>query len=303
MFKKASKKQARARIGIIGPAGSGKTYTALKLATHLGGKIAVIDTENGSASKYADEFEFDVCELDNYDPRNYIKAIQAAGNAGYDVLIIDSLSHAWAGEGGALEMADKFKVKYRGNKFAAWGDVTPIQNQLVQTMLSCPMHLIATMRSKMEYIQTKNDKGETEIKKVGMAPIQRDGMEYEFDIVGDMDLDHNFIVSKTRCRALDGAIINKPGDELAKTIKDWLTDGVKVESLPQDHVTKTAENKTNTEKKNGTANFASFWANAKNLGFTEKEVHKIAGVDSLKGFSQTQLNSLLLKLRDIKKKA
>jgi hypothetical protein len=232
VFRKAVKSQAKARIGIIGPSGSGKTYTALKIASELGEKIAVIDTEYGSASKYADEFDFDVCELNNYDPRNYTKAIQSAGQAGYDVIIIDSLSHAWSGEGGVLEMADKLKAKYRGNKFAAWADVTPLHNQLVHAMLRSPAHLIATLRSKMEYIQTEDDKGKTVIKKVGMAPIQRDGMEYEFDIVGDMDLEHNFIISKTRCRALDGAVINKPGEELAKTIKDWLTDGAPAPQQP-----------------------------------------------------------------------
>ena len=232
MFRKAVKSQSKARIGIIGPSGSGKTYTALKIASALGEKIAVIDTEYGSASKYADEFEFDVCELSSYDPRYYTKAIQAAGQAGYDVIIIDSLSHAWSGEGGALELADKYKAKYRGNKFAAWSEVTPLHNQLVHAMLGAPAHLIATLRSKMEYIQTKDDKGSVVIKKVGMAPIQRDGMEYEFDIVGDMDIEHNLIISKTRCRALDGAIINKPGEELAKTIKDWLTDGAPAPQRP-----------------------------------------------------------------------
>lgn len=232
MFKKAVKSQAKARIGIIGPSGSGKTYTALKIASVLGKKIAVIDTEHGSASKYADEFEFDVCELNNYDPRHYVKAIQVAGQAGYDVIIIDSLSHAWAGESGALELADQLKAKYGGNKWAAWSEVTPIHNKLVHSMLSSPAHIIATLRSKMEYIQTQDDKGKTVIRKVGMAPIQRDGMEYEFDIVADMDLEHNFIVSKTRCRALDGAIINKPGEELAKTILDWLTDGAPAPQRP-----------------------------------------------------------------------
>lgn len=232
MFRKAVKSQAKARIGIIGPSGSGKTYTALKIASVLGKKIAVIDTEHGSASKYADEFEFDVCELNNYDPRHYVKAIQVAGQAGYDVIVIDSLSHAWAGEGGALELADQLKAKYGGNKWAAWSEVTPIHNKLVHSMLSSPAHIIATLRSKMEYIQTQDDKGKTVIRKVGMAPIQRDGMEYEFDVVADMDLEHNFIVSKTRCRALDGAIINKPGEELAKTILDWLTDGAPVPQQP-----------------------------------------------------------------------
>lgn len=228
-FKRAVKSQAKARIGLIGPSGSGKTYTALLLAQTMGQRIAVIDTEHGSASKYADEFQFDTLELANFHPQNYIDGIKAAGQAGYDVIIIDSLSHAWAGSGGALELADKGALKYSGNRFAAWRDVTPLHNQLIEAMLSSPAHVIATMRSKMEYIQTQDSKGKTIIRKVGMAPIQRDGMEYEFDIVGDLDIDHNLIISKTRCRALDGVVINKPGKELAETVKAWLSDG---EPLP-----------------------------------------------------------------------
>ena len=228
-FKRAVKSQAKARIGLIGPSGSGKTYTALLLAQAMGERIAVIDTEHGSASKYADEFTFDTLELTDFHPQNYIDGIKAAGQARYDVIIIDSLSHAWAGSGGALELADKGALKYSGNRFAAWRDLTPLHNQLIEAMLSSPAHVIATMRSKMEYIQTQDSKGKTIIRKVGMAPIQRDGMEYEFDIVGDLDIDHNLIISKTRCRALDGVVINKPGKELAETVKAWLSDG---EPLP-----------------------------------------------------------------------
>ena len=224
-FKKATKKQAKARIGIIGPSGSGKTYTALLIASGLGERIAVIDTEHGSASKYADEFDFDVLELDTFHPQKYIDAIKEAGIAGYDVLIIDSLSHAWAGTEGALELADKNAAKYGGNKFAAWRDVTPLHNKLVETIITSPCHVIATMRAKMAYIQITDEKGKTVIKKVGLEPIQRDGMEYEFDIVADMDIDHNFIITKTRCKELDGLVINKPGRELGEKIRQWLSDG------------------------------------------------------------------------------
>jgi energy-coupling factor transporter ATP-binding protein EcfA2 len=233
-FKRAVKSQAKARIGLIGPSGSGKTYTALLLAQAMGERIAVIDTEYGSASKYADEFQFDTLELANFHPQNYIDGIKAAGQAGYDVIIIDSLSHAWAGSRGALELADKGALKYSGNRFAAWRDVTPLHNKLIEAMLSSPAHLIATMRSKMDYIQTQDSKGKTIIRKVGMAPIQRDGMEYEFDIVGDLDIDHNLIISKTRCRALDGVVINKPGKELAETVKAWLSDGEPLPDKPTD---------------------------------------------------------------------
>lgn len=225
-FKKATKEQIKARIALIGPSGSGKTYTALRLASVLGQKVAVIDTENNSASLYADEFDFDTLALSNVSPQSYVQAIQAAEQAGYNVLIIDSLSHAWAGKDGALAMVDQAAKKYRGNTFAAWRDVTPHHNALVDALIHCKAHLIVGMRSKTEYIIQKDKGGRMTPKKVGMAPIQRAGMEYEFDIVGDLDLDHNLIISKTRCRALDGQMIAMPGEELGQTILDWLASGV-----------------------------------------------------------------------------
>lgn len=194
------------------------------LAAGLGGTTALIDTEHGSASKYADLFTFDTLELTTFSPEVYIEAIHAAGAAGYDNLIIDSLSHAWAGTGGALEMVEKLKAKHSGNKFAAWGDIMPLQNRLIEAMLTSPCHVIVTIRSKMEYVQTEEN-GKKVVKKVGMQPVQRDGLEYEFDIVADMDTEHNFIVSKTRCNAMDGFIVNKPTAEVATMIKTWLDGG------------------------------------------------------------------------------
>jgi len=229
-FQKATKKQAKLRLGICGPAGSGKTYTALIVATALSDKVAFIDTERGSASKYSDEFDFDVLELDEFDPRNYIEAINMAEEAGYEVLVIDSLSHAWAGKGGVLEQVDNTAARMRtGNSFAAWREGSKLHNELVDTILQCNMHVIATMRSKMEYVQEKDERGKTVIRKVGMAPVQRDGMEYEFDVVGDMDQEHTLIITKTRCKVLKDAVIKEPDAKFAKTLQKWLTDGVPVE--------------------------------------------------------------------------
>jgi hypothetical protein len=232
-FKPATKKQARLRMALIGPSGSGKTYTALTLAVAFG-KVAVIDTERGSASKYADKFTFDVLELANYDPREYVKAIGEAARAGYDVLVIDSLSHAWNASGGVLELVDKAVARSQSkNSFTAWRDVTPLHNQLVDAMLTAPLHIIVTMRAKTEYVLEqveRNGRRVTEPRKIGMAPVQRDGIEYEFDVVGDMDLENTFIVSKTRCSTLAGGAFNRPGDDLAGVLKAWLTDG---EPLPE----------------------------------------------------------------------
>lgn len=227
-FHKATKKQSYLRMALIGPSGSGKTYSSLRIAQGLGSKIAVIDSERGSASKYADEFSFDVLELDTFSPRDYIQAIEAAVAGEYEVLIIDSLTHAWIGKGGVLEMHDAAAAQEKsGNSYTAWRTVTPEHNRLVDAMLQAPLHVIATMRSKMEYVQEKNEQGKTVIRKVGLQPIQRDGLDFEFDVVGDMDSSNTLVITKTRCRALAQAVIREPGeDNIAKTLKTWLTDGV-----------------------------------------------------------------------------
>lgn len=228
-FVKATKKRSKARIAIDGPSGSGKTYTALIAATVFakGGKIAVIDTERGSASLYSGKFDFDVLELDMFSPQIYIDAIESAEASGYSVIVIDSLSHAWEGEGGALDMVDKAaKRSQSGNSYTAWKDVTPLQRRLVDTMLQSKCHIIATMRSKMDYVQEKDERtGKTVIRKVGMAPIQRQGMEYEFTIVGDMDIDHNLMISKSRCEAMADAVVNKPNEKFFATLLNWLDEG------------------------------------------------------------------------------
>lgn len=226
-FRKAVKYDAKLRLALIGPSGSGKTMTALilgkRLAETTGTKLAVIDTERGSASKYADAYEFDVLELESYHPTKYVEAIEAAGAAGYGVLVVDSLSHAWAGKDGALELVDREAAKMKSpNGFAAWRTITPLHNKLVDAMTGSGLHLIVTMRSKMEHIQTTDDRGRTVIKKVGMQPIQREGLEYEFDVVGDMDTENTLVVSKTRCSALTGGVYPKPTEELADTLIAWL---------------------------------------------------------------------------------
>ena len=227
-FTKATKRQARLRMALIGPSGSGKTYSALAIASAMApsGKIAVIDTERGSASKYAGLFAFDVLELDTFAPETYASAIEAAGAAGYDVLIIDSLSHAWFGKDGALEQVDRAaKRSSSQNSFAAWREVTPHHNAMIDAILQCPCHVIVTMRAKTEYVMETNEKGKSVPRKVGLAPVQRDGLEYEFDVVADMNLENDLIVSKSRCPAMSGQVVNKPGENVAKILMAWLTDG------------------------------------------------------------------------------
>ncbi|MDF5720197.1 MAG: ATP-binding protein [Rhizonema sp. PD37] len=245
MFLKAVKSQSKLRLALVGPSGSGKTFSSLAIATGLGQRIAVLDTEHGSASKYADKFNFDVVQLSSFHPREYINVIQAASNANYDVLIIDSLSHAWIGKDGALEQVDRIAKKSQSsNSFAAWRDVTPMHNQMVEAMLACKCHLIATMRAKTDYVLEPNEKGKMVPRKVGLAPIQRDGLEYEFDVVGDMNLENEMIVGKSRCSALSGQIIAQPGLQLADTLKKWLLDGTPI-SVPQQVVVATNGNPHN----------------------------------------------------------
>lgn len=230
-FVKAEKSQSRLRMAIAATSGSGKTYTMLKLLTEMagtGGKVAVIDSERGSASKYADLFDFDVVNLETFSPDNYVNAIHAAEDAGYTHLGIDSLTHAWSGKDGALEQVDKVAARNRngnGNAFAAWREVTPMHNALVDAMLGSKCHIVATIRSKTDYVQDQNAQGKTVIKKVGLAPIQRDGLEYEFDVMADMDIDHTLVIGKTRCVDLDGGVFKKPGKELADRLSAWLGTG------------------------------------------------------------------------------
>lgn len=223
-FQKATKRKTKLRMSISGPPGSGKTFTALTIARALGAKIAVIDSENGSASKYSgDIVEFDVLNLESFDPDMYIEAIRAAGAAGYDVIVVDSLSHAWTA---LLDFVDqRAKASKSGNTYMAWRDATPKQNALVQAIIQSPCHVIATMRSKVEYALDENDRGKKAPRKIGMAPVQREGVEYEFDVVGELTIDHDLIVSKSRCSALADRVISKPGEEVAKTLLAWLDQG------------------------------------------------------------------------------
>lgn len=202
-FQKATKSDSFLRMALCGGPGAGKTWTSLALATGLGHKIALIDTERGSARKYASDFNFDVCELESFHPDHYIDGMVAAYQAGYEVLVIDSLSHAWAGKDGALELVDRARATGKDNQFTAWRHVTPLQHKLVDTMLRLPMHLIVTLRTKVAYVIEADHRGKQVPRKVGMAPIQREGCEYEFDVIGELNSD-GLTITKTRLRLLQG---------------------------------------------------------------------------------------------------
>jgi hypothetical protein len=232
-FRRATREQIKLRAALIGPTGAGKSRTALEIAAGFGGRVAAIDTENRSLSRYADLFEFDVVELARFSPSDYIHAINAAESA-YDVLVIDSLSHAWMGRDGVLEMVDRSATRNQGNSFAGWRTVTPEHNRLVDAIVRCACHLIVTLRAKTEWVIEKDERGKSFPRKVGLQPVQRDGLEYEFDVVADITHEHQLIVSKTRFDELDGVAILKPDRGFGEQLKRNCEAGVAPTPAPNE---------------------------------------------------------------------
>lgn len=249
-FQKAEKKKVRLKLAISGPSGSGKTYSALRLAKGMGGKTAVIDTENGSASLYADSFEFDVMEIHPpFTTAKYAAAIKAATAAKYDNLIIDSMTHQWAGEGGILDRKAQLDSKPGSNGYTNWNQMTPEHEAFKSAILQSDIHIIATVRSKQEYILETNDKGKQAPKKVGMAPVQRDALEYEFTIVFDVFMNHKCSVSKDRTGLFIEEVF-QINEETGKTILDWTRSG-------KDSVVASSSPESNQKKPEGNANVSS----------------------------------------------
>jgi len=227
-FHKAIRKQAKLRLALSGPSGSGKTYSALLIAQGLApeGRIALLDTERGSGELYSHLADYDIATLTPpYTPDRYIQLIRQAEQAGYAVLIIDSLSHAWTGQGGVLDMHEKAATAARGNSWAAWREVTPAHNALVEAMLGANLHLIATLRTKTAYDVT-DDNGKKKPVKVGLAPVQREGMEYEFSLLLDLTVDsHIASAAKDRTSLFDGQHFT-PGVATGAALLEWLDSGI-----------------------------------------------------------------------------
>lgn len=236
-FKKATKQNATIKLAITGTSGSGKTYSALRLAKGLGGKTALLDTEYGSASLYADFFDFDTWdELDphGFPPEYFIRVIKAAEEAGYQNLIIDSLSHEWSGRGGCLELVDAVaKAKYKGNTYTAWNEVTPRHNKLIEAIVGSKINIIATMRAKSEYVLNKDERtGKSTPQKVGLGSVQRDGTDYEFTLMFELDRDsHLASIGKDRTSLFkDPQIIT---EETGKEIARWLSYAQPIDDHPK----------------------------------------------------------------------
>lgn len=225
-LKQAVKHQKKLRMLVTGPSGAGKTYTALAVASALakldGGKdIAVFDTEAGSASLYAGRFTFLTDQIEPpFTPEKIVAALREAEMAGIGVVILDSISHAWAGEGGILDIVNTATAA-SSSKSAftqGWSKATPVQNKMIEAILRSPCHVICTARSKTEYALTKDEKGRDKPTKLGMAPVQRPDFEYEFDIVLDMSVSHVGEVTKSRFEAVADQVIQKPGADFAQMI-------------------------------------------------------------------------------------
>jgi hypothetical protein len=225
MFKPATKSQSKARVAVFGPSGAGKTFSSLRIATGLsgGGRIALIDTERGSASKYSDRFAFDVAELTTRTIDGYTQTIREAASAGYPVLCIDSLTHGWHEL--LAEVERLAQTKFRGNTWSAWSEGTPKQHQLVEAILGYPGHVIATMRSKTEWQTASDDRGRSRPVRVGLAPEQGKGIEYEFDLLLELSTDHIANVIKDRSGKFQDTTIDKPGEDFGKQLAEWLSHG------------------------------------------------------------------------------
>ena len=229
-IEKAQRKKLKSRILLQGVSGSGKTYSALVLARSLGKKIIVIDTEDNSACLYENLCDFDVINMQPpYSPNNLVMAISQCESEGYDVIVVDSLTAFWAMTGGALEMVNKTANTQGKNSYTAWGDITPLQNKMIDKILHCKSHIICTARVKTDYVMEDyvSASGKTCQRpvKVGLKTIQREGLEYEFTIVFDVDRHHIATVDKTRADIFDG-FSETITDEVGKKLLNWLDKGI-----------------------------------------------------------------------------
>ncbi len=222
----ASRKRSKMKMSCSGPSGSGKTMSSLLVAYGLcnnWSKIAVIDTENHSAELYVHLGNYNVLPLTApYTPEKYSEAIDVCTDAGMEVIIIDSLTHEW-------EYLLDYHSSLQGNSFTNWSKVTPRHNDFVQKILQCPSHVIATMRTKQDYVLSEKN-GKMVPEKVGLKTVQRDGMDYEFTLVFDLDIKNNATASKDRTGLFSGKPEQKLSIQTGKLIQDWCNAGADVTS-------------------------------------------------------------------------
>lgn len=231
MLRKATRQKAKMRLGIAGPSGSGKTYSALLIASGMTSweKIAVIDTENGSADLYESLGNYNVLPITApYAPEKYVQAIAECVKAGMEVIVIDSITHEWSGKGGCLDIHEQVTSGMKiPNSFTAWAQVTPRHQAFIDAILQCPVHIITTVRSKTDYVLTEKN-GKQVPQKVGMASQTRDGFEYELTVSFDLDQDHKAFTSKDRTGLFSGKGSFVPSAATGSAILDWCNAGQQI---------------------------------------------------------------------------
>ena len=228
-FVKAEKGKKPVRLVVGGPSGAGKTFTALLFAKYLskitGKPTAAVDTEFYRMSLYADKFNFDVDNWEPpFDPRQLIKVIKDAEKQGYGQLIVDSATHFYAAEGGLLQIVQDAAKQKGGNQYAGWATGTPIQNELLDTIIRSPLHLIFCARAKQGYVENVNANGRKVYEKVGMELQQRDGFEFDFDFFIMMDMENNGSVQKGMGYLPTGTYIHHPNEETIELILKSITE-------------------------------------------------------------------------------
>ena len=278
ILQKATRKKSKLRLNISGPAGSGKTYSALLMAKGLIGtwdKIAVIDTENGSAGLYSHLGDFNTIDLQApYSPERYIEAIDSCIKAGMECIIIDSSTHEWNGAGGCIDINEKLaQSKFKGNTWSAWSQTTPRHDAFVNKVLQSPVHVITCTRSKMETVMTDDKK----VKKLGMKDIQREGWEYELTVSLNIDRDtHTATASKDRTNLFEHRDPFVITEDTGKEIAAWCETGVDVPkpvgfTLPPETATEIGSLiETSTLDVNGKVVAANSQLNAKNQAEVDK---------------------------------
>lgn len=238
-LKKATRKQVKLRMGLSAVSGGGKTYSALKLAFGMvndWSKIAVIDTENGSASLYSHLGDFNTIDLQApYTPERYIQAIKACEDAGMELIIIDSITHEWDGKGGMIDISNSMA----GNSFTNWAKLTPRHQAFIDSILQSKCHIISCVRRKQDYEMSKDSNGKTTVQKAGLKEITREGYEYELTVNFNLEINHMAIASKDRT----GLFMGKPEfvitEDTGRILLDWCNSG----EAPLPEFFKTAEEK------------------------------------------------------------
>lgn len=296
-LRKATKTKAKLRIGLSGTSGSGKTYSALRMAKGMTdtSKICIIDTENGSADLYTHLGDYNVITLEApYTPERYIEAIETAESAGMEVIIIDSVTHEWDGKGGILESNEKLaQAKFKGNSWAAWSQSTPKHQAFIEAITTSKCHIITTARAKTDTIQTEDKK----IKKVGLKEIQREGYEYELTANFTIDREgHYAMASKDRTSLfidLDPFVIT---EETGKILKNWADEGLEKDSSNIEENTSIVKPKMVTEEQ-----LKEIETLIANIGFDRNKIFSAYKIKTLLELSYSKAEVTIDRLKNIPK--